>query len=85
MPLECCHAGASLCQPLCWQSMVVFCPDSSALGSLCKGSFQSSYFLTSALPELSPGGEQRSLDEALLPSSAQRSESSSVSAGNATS
>lgn len=31
----------------------VFCPDSSALGSLCKCSFQSSSFLPSAVPEVS--------------------------------
>lgn len=59
---------------LCWQNMVVFCPDSSALGSLCKRSFQSSYFLPSALPEISAGGEHYSVDVALLASSAELSE-----------
>lgn len=59
---------------LCWQNTVVFCPDSSALGSLCKRSFQSSYFLPSALPEISTGGEHCSVDVALLDSSAKLSE-----------
>lgn len=59
---------------LCWQNAAVFCPDSSALGSLCKRSFQSSSFLPSALPEISTGGERCSVDVALLDSSAELSE-----------
>lgn len=59
---------------LCWQNTAVFCPDSSALGSLCKRSFQSSSFLPSGLPEISAGGEHCSVDVALLDSSAELSE-----------
>lgn len=58
---------------LCWQNRAVFCPDSSAVGSLCKCSFQSSYSLPSTSPEIS-GGERRGVDVALLDSCAEPSE-----------
>lgn len=75
--LGCCHAGFWLCQNLiflCWQNTGVFCPDSSALGSLCKRSFQSSYFLPSASPEISAGREHCSVDVASPDSCAEFSE-----------
>lgn len=71
------HRRWALPEPLiflCWQNTAVFCPDSSALGSLCKRSFQSSSFLPSALPEISAGGEHCSVDVALLDSSSELSE-----------
>lgn len=55
---------------LCWQNRAVFCPDSSALGSLCKRSFQSSYSQPSTLLEIC-GGERCGVDVALLDSCAE--------------